>query len=298
MLSFRQNNMRPEIWDPVTGIRKNAPIFEVNGEIVTVPIDFEKNGSVFVVFRNPLPETWITSVDNVSLEMKAGSVLSDLSTVVVHDSSGATRQLDLGLVTPALDVAGPWTINFDDGRGAPEQIKTAALHSWTEANDDAIRFYSGIATYRTTMNLPNSPKGQAAILDLGEVADIASVRLNGSDIGVLWQPPFRVAITDHLRQGENTLEIRVANRWVNRLIGNDGKEDGYTYQEGPLLWMDGRLKVLPEWFYDAEARAARDPELSFASWRHWKADDPLVPSGLLGPVRIVYSHIVPLDLKR
>lgn len=97
--------------------------------------------------------------------------------------------------------------------------------------------------------------GSHLVLDLGNVRQLTEVRLNGKNLGVLWTMPFRVDVTEALKQKDNTLEIEVVNFWPNRIIGDDS---------------------LP-----AEQRLTR------TNIRKLTKDTPLEESGLLGPVRIM-----------
>ena len=120
--------------------------------------------------------------------------------------------------------------------------------------------------------------GRRLFLDLGKVQVMAEVKLNGKDLGILWKPPFRVDITDAVRPGDNALEVKVANLWPNRMIGDEQlAEDS---QRNP----NGTLKDWPQWLQ--EGKPSPTGRTTFTSWRHWPRDAPLLESGLLGPVRI------------
>ena len=106
------------------------------------------------------------------------------------------------------------------------------------------------STFRTTWR----NEDQRIELDLGIVAEMARVRINGQDLGVLWNTPFRRDISSALRPGDNRIEIIVTNYWRNRLIG------------------------------DEQPDATR---FTFSSLRPYSADSTLRPSGLLGPVRLL-----------
>jgi hypothetical protein len=145
-------------------------------------------------------------------------------------------------------------MRFDPRWGGPDTPVTfERLSDWKDHADPRIRFYSGTAVYHTTFSLPAS--GQVAsspiFLDLGAVNNVAEVRLNGKPVGTLWCAPWRLEITKDVTDGENMLEITVANLWHNRMVGDAS------------LLADQRL---------TRSNAARKP------------GDPLLPSGLLGPV--------------
>jgi len=291
-LDFRQRDRLPEIWDAVSGARADAPMFETTAAGVAVPVDFEPWGSAFVVFRKPLPARWVTSAEPVSMEFKNGMLLTKAAEVRLAYSDGVRRVISGAPVPAAQNLIGPWTVHFKDGRGAPPRTEFARLASWSEHADQGIRFYSGTAVYQTQLNVESLSGGHVAVLDLGRVADIARIAINGQEAGVSWKAPFRADITRHLRVGSNTLEIHVANRWINRLIGDEAIDPGFAYQQpGGSKFTDGRLLEMPGWLYDPAKRGDRK-RVSFSTWKHYDADSPLVPAGLLGPVQLDWYQLV------
>jgi len=123
-------------------------------------------------------------------------------------------------------------------------------------------------------------------LDLGDVQVMARVKLNGKDLGTLWKPPFRVNITDVAKIGDNELEIQVVNLWPNRLIGDE------QLPEDSERNANGTLKAWPQWLLDGQPSPTG--RLTFTSWRLWKKDDALLPSGLLGPVMLRRVPCIPM----
>lgn len=258
--AFRTAGRQPELWNAVTGVHTDAPGYRATATNTTVPLQLEPHGSTFVIFRRPL--------------------------------AAPRANTPKTTVAATLAIAGPWQVAFHDGRGAPPGATFPTLASWTESDLPGIKFYSGTATYRTSFTT-QLRAGTTATLDLGTVADLAEVRLNGALMGTLWQPPFRADITRHLRTGENTLEVRVANRWINRVIGDESLPTNLTYQpEGTNKFTDGKLMELPAWLYD-RSRLADRKRFSFTTWKHYDTKSPLVPSGLLGPVKIEWSAPTP-----
>jgi len=158
------------------------------------------------------------------------------------------------------EISGPWEVGFPPHWGAPDHITLEQLCSWSDSSDAGVKFFSGTATYTKTFDWDGGTDG--ALLNLGDVQVMAEVKLNGCDLGIVWKAPFRVKLGGALRKGSNSLEIRVANLWPNRLIGD---------------------AALPE--------ANR---LTWSSWEPFKKDMPLLKSGLLGPVTIESTAIVPL----
>ena len=115
---------------------------------------------------------------------------------------------------------------------------------------------------------------------------IAEVKLNGKDLGILWKPPFRVEVTGALKPGENTLEVKVVNLWVNRQIGDEQLPEDSDRKP------DGTLKSWPQWVQ--EGKPSPTGRYTFTSWRLWKKNDALLESGLLGPVTLSTSEVVTL----
>jgi hypothetical protein len=172
-------------------------------------------------------------------------------------------------------------VAFEPGWGAPHTATFDELHSWSEDDDQGIRRFSGTATYATTFRLASGAlkPGARLDLDLGEVEVMARVTLNGEDLGLLWVAPYVVDITDAAEVGENELVVEVTNLWPNRMIGDQHlPEDS---DRNP----NGTLKTWPEWLQDGEPSPTG--RYTFTTWRLWDADDPLQPSGLIGPVRVV-----------
>ena len=149
-----------------------------------------------------------------------------------------------------------------------------------------MKHFSGTATYTKTIGVPRGSMGRdrRVYLDLGDVAVMASVRLNGKDLGILWKPPYRVDVTDALKAGENALEIGVTNLWVNRMIGDEElPEDS---DRNP----DGTLKAWPR-VGPGGPKPSPTGRSTFTSWRLWKKGEPLVESGLIGPVTLRVSAL-------
>jgi len=153
------------------------------------------------------------------------------------------------------------------------------LEDWSQHADPAIRYYSGTAIYRTTFPSKLQTPKSKIYLHLGRVEVMARVKVNGKDCGIAWKPPYRVDISHAVCEGNNHLEIEVVNLWINRMIGDEQlPEDS---DRNP----NGTLKSWPAWLLEGKPSPAG--RYTFTSWRLWKKTDPLVPSGLLGPVTIL-----------
>jgi hypothetical protein len=239
---------RPELWDPMTGETRPLPEFSVANGVTTVPLRFEPAGSWFLVFT---PEA--------------------------QAQTAVARSKNFPAFRAVAEIAGAWDVAFDPKWGGPARIGFPALLDWTKHADDGIRHYSGAATYRKSFAWAGAA-GSRVWLNLGDVKNLAHVRLNGRDLGIVWKPPFRVDLTAALRLGDNDLEVRVVNLWVNRLIGDERRP-------ADVEWAGNVPKAWPAWLTDPGQKRTSG-RFTFETYRHWTADEPLLPSGLLGPVTL------------
>jgi len=306
--AFRVTGKIPELWDPQRGqIDRQITYQERDGRIF-LPLWLEPAGSIFVIFR-PAPNLLAKTAGQRIIGLKrygtnlfpsrlnAGAspgislaaatnrnqmrvLISEPGQYELTAESGKKRRFEGPHDLPALQLTGAWTVRFQSGRGAPVSETFTQLVDWSAHTNPAIRHFSGRARYETKFQSPKGwfKPGLKFQLDLGEVAVIAAVRLNGEDLGVLWKAPYSVDISSALKDGENRLEVEVANLWVNRLIGDENlPEDS---DRNP----NGTLKSWPEWLQtDHPSPSGRT---TFTSWRLWAKDGALQPSGLIGPVRI------------
>jgi hypothetical protein len=386
--SFRMPGFRPEIWSPETGKIEPVAVYEKSGDALRIPIAFEPNGSVFVVFRPaPLPDSEADPVVAMSLDGKplvpaptpepairiekavygvpgdpgrnrdvraklqaivdAGEFEVGVSRLAAGDDpaygvvktleaeysvggmsykvsgkdpetisfpvvpgaetevkvrrdeawrfevesakagefelrteSGRVLKTKVPLLPEPLKIGGPWDVAFPPNGGAPERVTMPWLVPWNEHEDPGVRHFSGTATYIKTFRVPGEFMGRdrRIYLDLGKVEVMATVRLNGKNLGILWKPPYRVEVTYALIEGANELEIGVTNLWINRMIGDEElPEDS---DRNP----DGTLKAWPQWVQEGKSSPAG--RYTFTSWRLWKKGEPLVESGLVGPVTL------------
>jgi hypothetical protein len=222
--TFRVVDKTPQIWHPETGKTEPASYQIANGR-TAVSLNLAPNDAVFVVFETPATKTAVT------LPAKA-------------EKEVAT-------------VDGAWTVSFQPNRGAPATATFDKLASYTENGDAGIKYFSGTATYTKTVNVPAGAlaKGAQVWIDLGEVKNLAEVSVNGKPLGVVWKQPFRVDATGALKAGDNKVDVKVVNLWVNRLIG--------------------------------DAQPAAKQKITYTTMPFYNAKSPLQPSGLLGPVKII-----------
>lgn len=222
-ITFRVAGKIPERWFAESG--KSEPLsYNLSGGMTKVKLHLEPHDALFVVFKG---ETTVSSVEIPPLKEKA------LTTI-----------------------KGPWNLSFQKGRGAPASVKVDELSSWSTHVNPGVKYFSGTGTYTKNITAPSDwfTKGQELWLNLGDVKNLAEIIVNGKSLGVLWKPPFRLDVTKALKVGQNKIEIKVTNLWVNRLIG--------------------------------DAQPGVSNKITYTTMPFYKADSPLLPSGLLGPVRI------------
>jgi hypothetical protein len=248
---FRNGTMNAELWDPVTGNIRPLRTLKPDSKGVSIKIKMDAWQSYFFIFYQ---------------------------TPLIEDSRSDTMP-DFAPKNELMFLKGPWKAEFSKSWGGPGEVVFDTLCSWTEREEEGIRFYSGTVPYSIDFFLPENidPEGPNDIyLDLGSFSSMARVNLNGKDLGVLWTPPMEVKINNAVRRGSNHLVIEVANLWINRLIGDEMQQyDGI--QNGK--W--------PDWLINGTPRMSG--RYTFTTTRYVKKDDPLVTSGLLGPVRILSS---------
>ncbi len=231
---FRVVGKQPELWDPVTGEIRDATAFQQQNGQTIVPLEFDPCGSIFVVFRKPIAPT----------------------------ISGMTKS-NYPTMHPIGALTGAWKVAFDPKWGGPSEPQTfTSLIDWTTRPEFGMKYFSGTALYTQTFDLPQAISGdKRLLLDLGEVHEVATVKLNGQDLGTVWMHPGRVDVTSVVKATGNLLEIKVTNLWPNRLIG-----DAFL----PL-----------------------GQQLTKTNIHHFTQSSHLLPSGLLGPVHILCAEPPP-----
>lgn len=177
-----------------------------------------------------------------------------------------------------------WRLSFPPGKGAPASVAMSTLSSWTDSTNEGVKYFSGTATYRTSINMPKiDNSGNPYYLDLGRVKNIAEVELNGHALGTLWKAPFRVDISKYLKKGSNSLVVKVTNLWPNRLIGDEKYPAQAEY--------NGAIQRWPDWIKQGKPRPASQ-RTTFTTWRFFNEKSPLLESGLLGPVKIIQVPVI------
>jgi len=233
---FRTSGAIPEFWDAIDGSITKATCFESTDGITSIPIHLDPYGSIVIIFNESCPEV-----------------------IDIHDSPNFRTH------NPLFELSGQWTVHFDTEWGGPESCTFPELSDWSQSPIDGIKYYSGHAKYVKDFVF-TSQDGKSLdnnyYIELGNVLDtgMASIELNGQNLGIVWTKPFRANITSCLKEGENHLEIIVANSWHNRVAGDQLHPENHQYTNTNIrLGHDYRGRVAPI---------------------------TLSPSGLIGPVVI------------
>ncbi|MFW5831868.1 MAG: glycosylhydrolase-like jelly roll fold domain-containing protein, partial [Prolixibacteraceae bacterium] len=266
-------NSVPEIWNPVSGEIAPITVFEQKGKYIRLPLTLPPYGSQLIVFRKgTASDEQFTSVQQSGqhppkMEFTAEGIhfLEDGDVVLQKQQEKTTVSNNL----KSQKIKGDWEVSFPENWGAPAAVTFPELISWTESENEGVRYFSGTATYKKSFdfNLTDT-ENQKIYLDLGDVQKVAEVWLNGERLGITWAKPHRFDVTEIIKTGKNNLLIEVANVWSNRLKGDavTGKNFTNTNIRHTMIPSEGILA----------GDQTRHP---------WK-DVPLIESGLMGPVRI------------
>lgn len=281
---FRAGGGRvPEFWHPEDGRVVPCHLFEAGDGFVRLPLDLPPASSVFVVFGKearedhlirirevgkPVGKGGLMTVDGAGIEVLAvdgGSVSARVARpgeYVFETARGRTGRIVADRLTDDRLVDRPWKIGFPPDLGAPGEVTVPTLIDWTGSADPGVRYFSGTAIYQKRFALPGgTPPSGEVFLDLGMVREVAAVKVNGRDAGVLWKQPYRIDVGPLLKAGENELEIAVTNLWNNRIVGDLRKDSNGTFARTNLK-------------------------------SKFRAGSPLLPSGLIGPVKLCFPMSV------
>ena len=287
---FRVSSRRPEFWDAATGEMSELAMYANTASGMRVPFDLPPHGSRFVVFPDKnIDAPFIEAVERdqeilfpiESPESSRGTATwngedrirfqAPEGNYTLHLSNGNVRTARVPAAKPSMLMEGTWELRFPLGWGVPTRQAVESLQSWTDFADPQIQHFSGIATYAQQFHVDGSRvvSGQTVLLDLGEVREVARVYLNGQEVGISSFAPHVLNVSDVVRPGENSLIIEIANTWLNRLIADD---------------------ALPESERRTHTNLDRGPALGVRS-----RDATPKPSGLLGPVKLVFPSETIVD---
>ncbi|MDB4999367.1 MAG: glycoside hydrolase family 2, partial [Mucilaginibacter sp.] len=189
---FRVTGKVPELWDPVSGSTRRLSSYTNANGVITVPFELAPIESAFIVFRKDETAKNKTIASSNSLSLKN-----------------------------VIAITSPWIVQFDNKlRGPAKPVVFTTLTDWALNANDSIKYYSGAAVYHNTFKLQNIDNGRYVFLNLGMVNAISKVSINGIALGGVWTAPYKIDVTNALKKGQNIIEIKVVNTWVNRLIGD------------------------------------------------------------------------------
>lgn len=242
---FRSTKGSPMLCDPLSGEIRMLPRFTSADGQTKIAMQFDSYQSFFIVFAKNKTE-----------------ILS--------------KEKNFPEWNTVRSINGHWYVSFDTTWGGPANIVFDTLQDWAQRSEKGIKYYSGIAKYQQTFDMPGfkASSQEKYLLNLGEVKNMARIKLNGTDLGVVWTAPWSIDITAALKEKDNQLQIEVANLWPNRLIGDEQLPDDGIKDE---QW--------PEWLLKHEQRTSG--RYTFTTYPFYKKDSPLLKSGLIGPVSIL-----------
>ena len=284
---FRVTGKVPQIWDPITGTITDIQIYrEENGQTI-ISLQLEPEGSKFILFKKAssgphvvriqrngqtiFPGNYQESGKYPVVEITKNGKAFNLNAFepgqyVLSWSNGKKATVNARHGQQEIPVTGSWKLQFNPKWGPSAAFAINELKSWTDFDDTQVKYYSGQALYTKNFTLDSKDiSGKNIILDLGNIQEMASVKINGHDLGVKWNAPYTLDVSAFVKAGINELKVEVTNLWVNRLIG-DGK--------------------LPK-----EKRLTQTNIVKFDSD---DADKYLRVSGLMGPVKLIVVEQVKL----
>lgn len=202
-VAFRVTGKQPELWDPVTGVIRKLPAFRQEEKTTVVPMRLDKNECVFVVFREK------------------------------GEPSATTLEANYPAPLRTQEATGEWNVTFESAFKTPSPVRMATLDNLSDNANDSIRYFSGTATYTTSVNLDRAGRGEHMFMAFDNVGTMAKVYINGKYAGGVWTAPYRLDVTDFVKDGRNDVRVEVVNTWVNRIVGDmnlpENQRDIYLY---------------------------------------------------------------------
>ena len=251
----------PELWDAYRATITESRRWRRANDMTFVRLTLQPHESMFVVVP-------ATRTDRYAKAMETGV-------------TGESRR----------EIGGPWQVEFRPKLQPAFERTLATLTDLSREEDPALKYFSGTAVYRKRITVADSAPadGKRIVIDFGRLHDIASLKVNGRHVMVLWYPPFTADITDFLHEGENDIELEVTNNWANRLIGDEQYPADFEWGED--RGQNGRaMKAFPEWFIEGRPRPESN-RVGFLIWYYHRKDSPLQPAGLCGPVTLIEQSV-------
>ncbi len=255
---FRVKGSNPSFWDPTEGSMEPAFIYNEQGDGTMVRLDLAPGASVFVVFGTE------SHMESVAFECWHNGAYE------LKNKKGQEKKFELKDLAEPIEVRGEWKVTFDPDWGAPAEMIFPELISWSEHENQGIKYYSGAGFYTKTIEVPADwlVSGRRIHIDLGDVREVAEVFVNGKSAGIIWKPPFRVDVSELVKAGANDLKIEVMNLWCNRLAGDNELPEDERFTKTNIKTHGYRTEP-----------------------NYWVVQ----PAGLLGPVSLVQSVMVKVD---
>ncbi len=305
IMRFNVADKTPEIWDAQSGSINPPPSYFVQDGYTCIPVDFAPFESTFVIFRNKAEAFKITSIKDSSGEnvhLSPNSVYrkdDDLISFMPNLSASINgKECKISSATPQTIAFKPkvWNVSFSTPFNENFSKDFTELKSFSDCEEKEIKYFSGTAKYSTTLEITADLKdsNKSIALDLGEVANIARLAINGKEVGICWTYPFRFDITKFVNVGKNLLEISVTNTWVNRMIADENLPQDTKYDMKGNMFNIGRLSEFPSWYGNAELTAKRERK-TWAIWKCYDGKETPIKAGLLGPVTICVGEIYRLN---
>jgi len=237
---FRIAGKKPETWDPRYGTRRETALFRIEEGRTRIPVTFGPKASFLFVFEQEVPREYVNSLSSggerlfpeenpkeipqgmpeINYAESGFTLISEKErNYTLETNSGLSGQVQSGGTKIFQIRDNEMELNF--GGDVGEQ-KISELGSWTEFDEPEMKYFSGRAVYTIGFDLPGEWGGaeEEVYLSLGKVEVTAEVKLNGEPIGTVWMPDYRIPVSGYLKEGENLLEVEVANVYRNRIIGD------------------------------------------------------------------------------
>lgn len=303
-LSFRIQQKLPELWQAEDLSISDAPVWSSKNGRTTVDVSLSGQQSTFVVFRKTAGQSEHITTIAVSDTSAFWETQTDkLGNPVFHSSKSIVAQIKYSsgkektiafeedISTP---INGGWDVSFVPKLGEKFTMYLPELIDFSKHSSKNVNYFSGTATYRKEIKIDGEMLGpnKQVLVDLGEMNDIATVKVNGNPEVVLWYPPYKTDITKFLNEGNNVLEIAVTNTWVNAVIGDEQIPSDLEHGTCSKKRVGLPVKSLPEWVINNQSRPSA--RKTFALWDYYYKDSQLQPAGLTGPVRLSISTVVKL----
>lgn len=209
--TFRSGHPYVQLWNPVTGKRFSVSVLKKTKNTVTVQLALAARESYFVV---------------------------------CSDTAETLSALSLKQPDKEQAINTDWKVYFNEHSGGPGWVTLSKLTDWTKNEQPNIRFYSGTAVYTKELEVEQIDSTQTVLIKLQQLNSVSDVFVNGERAGTIWCSPWEIDITPLLKKGKNTIEIRIANTWINRLIGDAAlpEKERITWTNFPIAQPTDKLQ--------------------------------------------------------